>query len=157
MIFILFLSFFIYGKLLIPMLGDFISNYFEKYDRFMLQEGKFGSGFGFAYYSLLLLLTLHIGKFQKDETVFIFNLSILFFFILPIGLIINMALRLIYYFQPTILASFPVIINNIKFKPVKIVIALLIIAFSLRGYYSFLNSEVWHDAYLTYRTIFFVN
>ena len=157
LIFILFLILTFYGKLLIPLVGNFISTYFERYDNYVVKEGEFGTGLRFAYYSLLLLLTLYVCKFQKNETALILNLSILSFFIFPIGLTIDMARRFGYYFQPAILASFPILINQIKLKPLKIVIVLIIIIFTLRSYYTFMNSDIFRNAYLTYGTIFSIN
>lgn len=155
-IFFSFLVLIFFGKLLGSPLSTFISNYFERYDSYKLVEGQIGTGFGLAYHSLLLLLTLHFSKFQKKETAFLFNLSIVNFFILPFSIVISITSRLIYYFQPALLVSFPVIINNIKIKPLKTLLIITIIAYSLRSYYSFLNNDVWQAAYLDYRTIFSV-
>jgi transmembrane protein EpsG len=156
LLFLLFVGMFIYGGEIISFSSSFIMKNLSKYNTYVIQSDaiNFGSGFGLVYNSLLLFLLLFIGKSQKETNLIIFNLSIINFIILPIGAILILATRINYYFQPAILASLPIILNQIKSKPLKYFVLAAIMAYSLKGFYSFLYSETWHASYFTYRTIF---
>ena len=154
-IFLLYLSLIFYGKLLSSAFIEFINSYFKMYTvYFRFKEGNLGSGVGFAYQTTLLILTLYIGRFQKNKTAFFFNITIICFLMLPINLLLNITQRLIFYFHPAILVSFPIIINHIKNKPLKILIGSLIVVYSITSYYRFINSATWSESYVVYKTIF---
>lgn len=154
-IILLFIFFSLYGNQSIPFFAEFIIKNFDRYNFYIIDEEiNYGSGLGLIYYIVLLIFTLYIGKYQKNENSIMCNISIISFIVISLGLIINMAGRLNYYFQPALLVVLPVIINYIKYKPIKVTLMLMILAFSLRTFYSFFNNSIWHNAYISYKTIF---
>lgn len=153
---IFFLLFLYYINLIVSEFSNIISIFFNQYENYYQAQGEidFGSGVGMIYQSLMFFLVLFYFDAQKDKPALMFKIAIVYFFIVPLGLIMIMTSRINYYFQPAILAAFPIIINSIKLKFVKIAVILIIIAFAYNSFIKFVDHEVQRDAYSTYQTIF---
>lgn len=152
-IFSFFLVLFMFGELFKSYLCLFISAYFEKYE--IYQGGvEIGTGLGLAFYSILFALVLYYERFQIREIALLFKIAMFGYFILPLGLLIIMIGRVGFYFYPTTLAVFPIILLNIKNPvPRKLILALLIFM-TLYLFYKFFQSDTWSVAFGTYQTIF---
>lgn len=152
-IFSLYIFLFLFGKSFMSNLNLFISTYFMRYK--VYEEGsEIGTGLGVIFYSALFVLVLYYVRLQTKETSLLFKIAILSYFFIPLGLLIMLISRIGMYFQPATLAVFPIILLNTKNPVVRNLILLLILFITLYSFYGFFQSEVWREAFGTYKTIF---
>jgi transmembrane protein EpsG len=158
-IFILVVSYmFLYDVQIYPIISSLAENRYMNYSRYINETDiNIGSGLGQIYNTMLLIFTLYMGAYRSDITRLFFMLSVLSLLISPLSLVINMLDRVNYYFQPAILVTIPIIVDRIKSKHLRYSLLLLIIVFSFRSYYNFINNEIWIRGYMVYQTIFSIN
>ncbi len=152
-IFSLFLSLFWYGKSFMPSLDQFISTYFVKYK--VYQGGQeIRTGLGIVFSSVLLFLLLFYIEMQKRDISLLFKLTILSIFFIPLGLMITMIGRVAMYFQPAVLAAYPIMLMNIQNHVLKTIITVLLIFITLYSLYIFFQYDNYGYGFGTYTTIF---
>jgi len=142
-------------SLFIPESGNFLSYIFERYEsNFVIEDVSPNSGLGIIYQSIIFFFVLFFMRKQPPENQLMFNISIIYLLLLPIGSLINLSTRINYYFQSSILVVFPLIIKSIKFMPLKFVMTFVIIIYCLYNFIIFFKSPTWIDSYFSYQTIF---
>lgn len=152
-IFIVFLSLFFYGKLFLPAINELISLYFEKYE---LYEGQaiLSTGFGLVLLAGLFAFILYFADVQTDRASLLFKIGMISFLILPISQFIMYLARVNMYFSPATIAIFPLILTKIKNPFVKLLFTLFLITFTIYGFFSFFESDIYKSSVETYQTIF---
>lgn len=152
---------FVFIYVLLFIFGQYLSNYViplvgvfsEKYE-FYQNAGVVNTGFGFIYYSALLVLLLYFERFQHLKIALFFRIAIIGFLFMPLTLIIEMISRLGMYFAPATIIAYPNIIKVIK-KPInKIILLTLLITITIYQFVQFFNSDTYKDNFGTYQTIF---
>lgn len=154
---ILFILFLVNVNSIIPNTSNFIDLYFEKYQSYYENQNlnlESGSGLGIAYQAILFFLVMFFYNKQQNEHALIFRITMVYFFMIPIGMAIIIASRINFYFQPAILVAYPLILSSVKMKPLKIGLTFLIIAYLLSSFLKFLNDDIWKEAFSKYQTIF---
>jgi len=152
-IFALYILLFVFGDKLIPYFSQFVSQFFEKYDYYQ-DKGIVNSGLGFLFYSLTFILVLYTEKFQNREVALIFKLCFIYFLIMPLGIIIEMTGRFGMYFAVTTIIVYPNIINCLKSSVQKYTFAIIIILFTVLQFGQFFYSDIYHEYYINYQTVF---
>ena len=152
-IFSLYLLLFIFGDALSPHISQFVTLFYEKYE-FYQEKGKISSGLGFLYYSIILLIVLYSEKAQNREVELIFKIAIVYFLLMPLGIIIEMSGRFGMYFAPAIIIVYPNILNKLKGSVKKISFLLLIILFTIFQFFQFFYSDIYSNYFMNYQTIF---
>ena len=147
-----YLILFLYGASFMPVLNDFISIYFSRYE---IYEGstEVGTGLGLILNSVLFGFVLYYEPFQNKQMSFLFKIVILSYLIIPLSLGLPMLTRVGMYFQPAIIIVFPVIISSIKNSILKIAVLGIMVVLALYTFYGFFNSEIFGKAFSTYKTI----
>jgi len=152
-IFSAFLSLFGVSKFLLPYLEQIVSTYFVKYELYLGPE-KIGTGLGIIFNIGVFLLLLFYLQNQKKDTTLVFKIAIISYFCLPIGLIMMMIGRIDMYFAPATLAALPIILMSIQNRLLKLTFGVLLIFMTVFSFYIFFKSEIYGEAFSTYRTIF---
>jgi len=151
--FSIFVSLFMFGTFIMPYMNQFIGSYFEKYEIYKVDEGVVGTGLGILCLSALFILILYYGRFQNNENALIFKIAIISFIFLPLGMLIMLTARIGMYFQPALIAVYPITLTNIKSILLRNVMLSFLIFFSLYYFFTFFQSDIWQDAFYTYQTI----
>jgi hypothetical protein len=149
----LYISLFLFGTSVLPLLKQFISAYFEKYSIYQT-AGAASTGLGFAYLFAMLILTLYFEKYQNSKTAIIFKIAVINFIFMPLNLLILLIARVRMYFAPATLIVYPIILLSIK-KPLgKAIFLTFLLVFTLYGFFQFFYSETWKEYFRIYQTIF---
>jgi len=149
----LFLLIFIFGKVISPVLYQFVRDFFERYEPY-LEVGALNTGFGAVYFSSLLLLTLYYEQFQDKETALIFKVAIIGFLFIPLSLLIELIGRVGMYFTPATIIVYPIIFMKMKSKITKTFFLSFLFTMVLILFFAFFESEVWREGYASYQTVF---
>jgi len=152
----LFLSYsllFLLSKNLAPLFKDLLLNVNDKYSAYT-DQGSVNSGFGFIYFTFLLVILLFNDKNHKKEIGLISKISILSFFIIPFGLIIEMSGRFAMYLSPTVVVIYPNLFNNFKATYVKTLFVVILIIFTFYQFFTFFYSKTYFPYFYEYQTIF---
>jgi hypothetical protein len=149
----MFLSVVLFGESLTSNLNQFVSNYFGRYEVYE-GGGEIGTGLGLLYNSLFFFLVLFYAQSQNTEVSLLFKIAILSYFFLPMGLLIMMIGRVGMYFQPAVLAVFPIILLNIRSRAIRFLFITMVSAMTMYSFYGFFQSDVWSKPFGTYQTIF---
>lgn len=153
-IFLVFISLFIFGDSISPILYEIIGNFFQEYEGYIGTAAELGTGVGVLFLSGLLLFIIFYSRYQPKEINILFNIAIIGFMFIPIGLLVAMVSRVSMYFTPVTIVVYPILITKIKKRIQKFVLTFFLIAFTLYSFYSFYNSEIFGKAYGNYKTIF---
>jgi hypothetical protein len=151
--FVAYLLLFQFGESLMPIMNILISNKFDRYEVYE-EGGVLGTGLGLVYFSILFSFILYYEPFQNKGNSLLFKLAILSYLIKPFALIVMMIARIGMYFDPILVAVFPIVLMNIKNHHIKNLFLLTILSVTLYQFYQFFQSEVWEEAFGTYQTIF---
>ena len=135
----------------LPFMGHYLSRY-ELYNA----GGELRTGLGIIYYTFILTLILFNERLQTAKSSILFKISVLNIFIIPIGLIIMMSARIGYYFQPSTMAVYSLILFNTKHHLIKSFFLCIIVILTLYSFYGFFQSDVWRIGFETYQSIFFI-
>ena len=156
-IFLIFISLFIFGNTISPVLFGLIGDFFQDYEGYIGTTAEIGSGIGVLFLSGLLIFIIYYSRFQPKEINILFNIAIIGFMFIPIGLLVAMISRVSMYFTPATIVVYPILISKIKKPVLRNIVTFFLIAFTLYTFYTFFNSEVFGRDYENYRTIFSVN
>jgi len=154
-LFSILLSLFIWGKLLLPYIINFISLYFIKflfYD-IAITETKSGSGLGLLFQILLFSFTLYYALSQENENSLLFKIALIAFLFIPLTFVIFMIDRIQMYFLTVTIAVYPIIFSNIKVTLFKYGALFILMLYTLYDFSLFFQSPVWKDTFSTYHTI----
>jgi transmembrane protein EpsG len=144
---------FLLSKNLAPLFKDLLLNLNDKYSAYT-DQGSVNSGFGFIYFTFLLVILLFNDKNHTKEIGLISKISILSFFIIPFGLIIEMSGRFAMYLSPTVVVIYPNLVNNFKAMYVKTLFVVILIIFTFYQFFSFFYSKTYFPYFFEYQTIF---
>lgn len=144
---------FLFSKNLAPIFKDLLLNVNDKYSAYT-DQGSVNSGFGFIYFTFLLVILLFNDKNHTKEIGLISKISILSFFIIPFGLIIEMSGRFALYLSPTLVVIYPNLVFNFKAMYVKNLFIIILIIFTLYQFFSFFYSNTYFPYFFEYQTIF---
>jgi transmembrane protein EpsG len=144
---------FILSKNLAPLFKGLLLTVNDKYSAYT-DQGSVNSGFGFVYFTFLLLIILFNDKKHNGEIGLISKISILSFFIIPFGLIIEMSGRFAMYLSPSVVAIYPNLVNNFKAMYFKHLFVFILIIFTLYQFFSFFYSKIYFPYFFEYKSIF---
>jgi len=121
-----------------------------------LQSGasELTTGLGVLFLSIILILALYYAQFQNKEYTLLFKLFILGMMFIPLSFMLIMLGRIEMYFAPIGITILPIIVSDIKNRLTRVTLVVFIICFTLYGFIQFYKSPIWHDAFITYQTIF---
>lgn len=156
-LFVVYVSLFIFGSLLLPNINEFIANYFPRYSEYTLIEGdqQYGSGIGILFSSFVLLLILRLEKYQNNDSSILFKIAFLNYIIIALSMVSPMIGRVGMYFQPIlIVAVYPLLVTSIKVKQIKIAFILLILLYTGFNFVRFFNTPYLFKYYGVYQTFF---
>ena len=148
----IFISLFLFGKSINPVLNQFIAIYFEKYQIYQTAL-NLGTGLGVLYLSILFLLILYYDRFQNKESALVFKIAIISFTFIPLSLLISLIGRVGMYFAPATILVYPIILMNLKKTIYKTIFLTIFIFMTGYGFYTFFSDEGWKVAFGTYQTI----
>ena len=151
--FVIYILFFQFGILLMPVLSIFVGTNFESYMRY---EGtiELSSGIGLILNSSLFALILFYAYYQSNQTSLFFKIAILSYFIIPLSLNISSLTRIGMYFDIAMIIVFPATVYTIKKPTIKVAVLAIIVFITLYNFNVFFKSEVFNKSFGTYQTIF---
>ena len=144
---------FVFSKNLAPLFKDLLININDKYSAYT-EQGSVNSGLGFVYFTFLLFIIVFNDKRHNEEIGLISKISILSFFIIPFGLIIEMSGRFAMYLSPTVVVVYPNLVKNFKQRYEKILLVTILIVFTMYQFVSFFYSKTYYPYFFEYQTIF---
>lgn len=153
-IFALFMLLLAFNQYLKPFFDQFINIYFTKYDIYQI-AAEAGSGLGVVFMSVIFALILYYSRFQLGERLLLFKISIISYFVIPVGFLFVMISRVGMYLQPTLIAVIPIVAIGLRRRTDRFLFLAIYLFFSLYQFYSFFQSEVWRDAFGHYDMILF--
>jgi transmembrane protein EpsG len=153
LIFLLFVSLFLFGKYLLPFLDQFILKNFERYEGYHA-SAVIGTGIGLIYSSILFIVVLYFARFQVQETALIFKIAIFSFMFIPLSFLIQIVGRIGMYFEPATLIAYPLVLKHIKKEYLKVIFLASFLGFTGYIFFQFFHSDLWSEAFGTYHTIF---
>lgn len=138
-------------------LAFIVDSYFEKYNEYIGgNKAELGSGIGFIFTICAFLLLLFYDKHDNsNKSFFMKNLAISYLFI-PLGFIVQLIARVATYFDLSGISGYLGLVQGHSgwSKLIGYVFLVLFCLFTIYGYFSFFYSDVWHDAFYEYHTIF---
>lgn len=152
LIFVSFIAFLFNANNLAPYVNRFIETNFEKYSVYQ-DASELGSGIGLLYYIAVLVIILIYAKKQYENKDILFKLSIASYYVIPLGFIVALMSRVGMYLQPVMMAVIPIILINIQDKKLRFLFLSSYLLMTLYSFYFFFQSDVWRDAFGTYKTI----
>ena len=153
-IFLLYISVFMSIQSIAPILTALISSKLDRYEGYLKTASEVNSGLGIVYFSIMFALILFYERFQSKEASLLFKLALLAYFVKPLTLIISMITRIEMYFNPILIAVFPIVLMSIKNRFIKTILLFVLMVWTLNSFYLFFQSDVWKKAFGTYQTIF---
>lgn len=144
---------FVLGKDLLPFINNFVSSYFGRYLIYQGDSAELGSGIGLLLTSFLLSVVLYYSIFQNKENSFIIKIGIISFFFIPLSMLIMLSTRVGMYFQPALLAVYPVTLANIKNTLFRTVIIAIILLLAIYNFVIFFQTPIFAKWFGTYQTI----
>lgn len=156
-IFLLYILVFLSKDYLTPVINLLVSSFNEGNYQVYDEEGVSGSGFGIILLSIFFILVLISSKKQTENNKIIYHLSIMYFILIPFGLIIMMLGRISMYFSVYLIVIYPLVFNSINNKFYKYAFLFLLFMITFTGFFGFFKSPIWIDKYEHYQTIFSVN
>lgn len=144
---------FAYADKIFPDIQSFTNKYFFKYSLYENSQ-TLKAGYGILFNSLVFILIVIYSKFQDDRNSILFKIGIVGFFIIPIILFIQSFSRLGLYFQPTLLAVYPIIISQIKNLTFKYFLLFILMIYTIYTFDVFFESPIWIQSFTDYKTIF---
>lgn len=152
-LFLIYSSLFVFGEKLASLVQVLMLNVTDKYEVYQ-EGGVVDSGFGFIYFTLLFIIVLLYDSKQTKEVALLFKIAILSFFIIPLGLIIEMSGRFAMYLSPTTMLVYPNILASMNSLVKKHVFVLVLLFFTLYQFLMFFYSETYEKYFFEYHTIF---
>ena len=152
-IFLVFISLFIYTTTFLPAINEVVSLYFEKYEGYQ-EQAELSTGFGLIILSCLFIFILYYSELQNKQRTILFKVVLISFLLLPISQSIMYLARVNMYFSPATIAVFPLVLTKIKKPLVQILFTSFLIIFTIYGFVSFFDSEIYKSSVETYQTIF---
>ncbi|MGA2248343.1 MAG: EpsG family protein [Verrucomicrobiota bacterium] len=153
-IFLLFLSMYLFGENLSPYLIQFLGNRFSRYEIYLDQPAVLGTGFGIIAYSLLFGFILFSARAQTADCTLLIKLLSVSFILSAMGLFVMMLGRVGLYFTPAAIAVFPGVLFNTKNSFTKCAVSSLLIFMTAHAFFIFFHSEIYKDSFAEYKTIF---
>lgn len=153
-IFLIFISLFIFGNIISPGLYFLIGNYFEGYEAYIGTVAEIGSGVGIIFMSMFFIFIIYFSRFQEKQKKIFFYIAIIGFMFIPLGLLVAMISRASMYFTPATIVVYPILMSNIKKPFQKFIFVFILMIFTLYTFFTFFNSEIFGKYYEVYRTIF---
>ena len=152
-IFLIFIGLFIYTTAFLPVINEVVNVYFEKYEGYQ-EQAELSTGIGLIILSCLFIFVLYYSQDQKKQTTLLSKIFLISFLLLPVSQSIMYLARINMYFSPASIAVFPLILIKIKKPVIKILFTTFLIVFTLYGFISFFDSEIYKSSVETYQTIF---
>jgi len=151
----LFITGFLCCELLSSPLQDFVAGYFGRYASYR-DPGEIGSGIGLCYQTVMLIGILYLATTESTtgESSIMCKVAILNYILIPFSMIIQIVDRMEMYFQAATLAVFPMFLCKIKRIEPRIMLTVLMIAYVGVAYYKLFYTDLWHDSYISYKTLF---
>lgn len=147
---------FLFSKSLAPLFQDLLLGINDKYSVYQ-DQGSVNSGLGFVYFTFLLLVVIFNDKGHFLSIGLLSKISILSFFIIPFGLIIEMSGRFSMYLSPALIIVYPQIVSNFKTPYPKVIFASILIIFTIYQFFSFFYSKTYYPYFFEYNSIFSSN
>lgn len=151
-----YLSLFTMGETLAPFFQSLMLSISDKYESYV-DQGKISSGLGFIYFTLLFLVVLIYESRNTEKVRMIFKISILSFFIIPLGIIIEMSGRFTLYLAPSTIVVYPSIAESMNNSYKKYFFLIAIVVFTLFQFFTFFYSKTYYEYFFEYKTIFSAN
>jgi hypothetical protein len=153
-LYILYLTLFIYLPLLLPAISEYINLYFKGYNKYEF-SGNFTlkTGFGYLFYLFLYWLILYYAKSKNENSVF-FYLAILSLFVGIIASFNTIFDRLTMYLMPAFLVVYSIIYSHMKYKRTLPLIIAGHVVLILINFYLFFINDTWSLAFSEYKSIF---
>lgn len=149
--------FMIFRNVVGEQLSVFISTYFEKYN-YYLEGGKeavIGTGLGVIFniivFHLLVALDPHVEKIKESLFMKIMALGIL---IIPLSFIVQLVARVSSYFQLLGVTGLIPLFSLKEKRNILFIFSLGYVLMILYSYYNFFFSDVYHNYYFEYNTVF---
>jgi transmembrane protein EpsG len=149
----IFFALFIFVGFISTYLSDFIIIYYPKYAIYE-DVSKLNSGFGLVSIVVVFALIIFYASLQKGYNLILFKLSIISFYFIPLGFIVQLIGRVGSYPQSALLIVLPITFYEIKNNFVKGFIILVYIAITLLGFYGFFQSGPFSSPFSSYISIF---
>jgi hypothetical protein len=142
-----------FGSNIAPYMKLLINNFYEKYDAYS-DPSAVSSGLGFIYYTFLFVLILYFERFQINSISRLFKISIVGFFFIPLPLIIDMTGRMLMYFTPATIVTYPILAKTIISPYSRLAFITFFILISLFQFIQFMYSDIYNPYFFEYNTIF---
>lgn len=154
----LFFAVLLFRSIAMRMIEDTLSSAGLSKYAYYFEEGKetskLSSGIGVVYQMIIMCMILYYEKKQDREMGLLYKITAISFLFTPLSIVNQLVTRLSYYLQLPMLASYPSLVRSIDNKIVSVGILLLIMAFTLYDFQVFFYSNIYHDSFFTYHTIF---
>lgn len=154
-LFIIYITCILFNHQISLFANNFFNDNFERYTIYENTIGELNSGLGLilsTIFFIVIIITKKKNIYRKESIVY--NLSILYYLILPIGISIMMISRLNMYFQIFLIITIPISIQYIKINFIKYILIFMIISSTIYSYQSFFKSPIYSKHYTVYKTIF---
>jgi hypothetical protein len=135
------------------LLRDFVADYFERYQTYQ-DPGKLGTGLGFLYGTIMLVLALFYATSPKESTSLVCRIAIISFMLAPLTLSIELLSRVCFYFAPATLVAYPIIVQNLKAPLLRVLLLTVLFSLTFWELGVFCNGVDNQEYYGTYQTIF---
>lgn len=141
------------GGSLSNFIRDFIWDFAERFEYYQ-DPGDVATGLGFVVFTLLLIMVLFLERKQAREIGLFFKISILGFLIMPMSIALEMIGRFGMYFSPSTIIVYPYLFKSLNDGKIKVAFLAIIMAITIFQYLQFFYSEIYHDFFMNYQTIF---
>ena len=132
---------------------DFVWDFAERFEYYYVR-GDVATGLGFVVFSLLLIMVLFFERKQAREIGLFFKISIMGFLIMPLSLTLDIIGRFALYFAPSTIIVYPNLLKSLNDNKIKVAFLAIIMAITIFQYIQFFYSEIYHDFFMNYQTIF---
>jgi transmembrane protein EpsG len=146
----------IFARDLKPYIDQVVTGYFTRYEIYQDSSGaELGTGLGLAFGAAVLAVILFFARHQERTRALLFLIAIISYFVaVPLGLVNTVAGRFGMYFAPALIAVIPIVAASMKDRMMARVFVALYVCATLYFFYGFFHTDVWQDAFESYRTIF---
>lgn len=127
---------------------------FDKYEYYIGSKSEINSGIGVITQFVFLMTILFSEKKQSRDNSILFKLSALGFVFIPLSFIVALIGRIGMYLNIITIAVYPLVLVNIKNKIYRYTYTIILMIWTLYGFFEFFSSDVWKFSFNTYQTIF---
>lgn len=153
---ILFVLPIIFSKQIFDTVNILTSNYADFYGGHIESAEtvkRIGLGF-FLNVLIILIFLIFARKIDSPHNQVFIKIALISFLILPISFSLVLMLRFNFYLSPVLFVAFPLVFNKIDNLLIRKGYISLIMMLTIYDFIVFFNSEVYHDYYHEYNTIF---